>query len=271
MTLAASTPGARARRSLKRALGRLSVGAPTGCTMLIYHRVGGGSPDERDLDVVDFEQQLDELARHDVVGLDEALDRLENGDDSPSVVLTFDDGFRDVYTHAWPRLSEAGLPFTLYLSTAFIGGTMHWDGSTAKAAGPALDWDQIGEMAASGLVTVGAHTHHHVRPEALTADELELCDAAIESRLGERPQHFTYPWGIVVPRIESELRRRYRSTSTGLLGRNKPGVDFTQLRRVPVRGTDPIEFFRAKLRGALWPERTYAGVVATAKLSGVRA
>jgi peptidoglycan/xylan/chitin deacetylase (PgdA/CDA1 family) len=239
--------------------------------MLIYHRVGGGSPDERDLDVRDFEAQLAELVAHDVVSLDAALDRLENGDDSPSVVLTFDDGFRDMYEHAWPRLRDAGLPITLYLATAFMGGSMQWEGSTAKADGAALDWQQIEEMASSGLVTVGAHTHNHVRPEHLAVEELESCDQAIERHLGTRPRHFTYPWGIPVPQVEPELRRRYRSASTGQLGRNVPGADLARLRRVPVRRTDPIGFFRAKLRGSLVPERTYATIVTAAKRSGVRA
>lgn len=258
------------RRGLKVALGLLPGAQPSGCTVLIYHRVGGGSVDERDLSLADFQAQLDVLARHDVVSLDDALDRLERGDASPCVVLTFDDGFRDVHENAWPRLLEEGLPITLYLATAFLGGTMHWDGSTAKGPGPALSWDQVTEMAASGLVTVGAHTHHHVRPERLTVQELEDCDVAIESHLGERPRHFTFPWGIPVPRMEDELRRRYRSVSSGGLGRNMPGTDFMRLRRVPVRRTDPIGFFRAKLRGELRPERAYATVVAAAKSGGLR-
>jgi peptidoglycan/xylan/chitin deacetylase (PgdA/CDA1 family) len=258
------------RRGVKGLLGRLPGGRASGCTLLIYHRVGGNSVDERDLSVSDFEAQLDELSGHDVLSLDAALDRLDGGDGSPSVVLTFDDGFRDVYDNAWPRLRASGLPFTLFLATAFVGGTMHWDGSTARAAGPALDWGQIERMASSGLATVGAHTHHHVRPERLTVDELEECDATIESRLGRRPRHFTYPWGIPVPSVEGELRRRYRSASTGRVGRNVPGVDFARLCRVPVRRTDPIRFFQAKFRGSLVPERAYGQVVAAAKLSGLR-
>ncbi|CCG01325.1 putative polysaccharide deacetylase [Blastococcus saxobsidens DD2] len=259
------------RTGLKRVLGAVPGREASGCTVLIYHRVGGGSPDERDLAVADFEAQLDELASHDVLRLDDALDRIERGDTSPSVVLTFDDGFRDVYEHAWPRLREARLPSTLYLATAFVGGTMHWDGSTAKAAGPALEWAHIEEMASTGLVTVGAHTHNHARPELLTTEELDFCDSAIEERLGTRPRHFAYPWGVAVPRMEEELRRRYRSSVTGELGRNQPGVDLARLRRVPVRRTDPIGFFRAKLRGSLGPEKAYAGMVALAKRSGARA
>jgi peptidoglycan/xylan/chitin deacetylase (PgdA/CDA1 family) len=260
------------RQTLKAALARgiPTLRRPAGATLLIYHRVGGGSPDERDLQPDDFGRQLDVLAEHDVVPLDDALDRLDVGDDSPSVVLTFDDGFADVHEHAWPQLRARGVPFTLYLATSFLGATMHWDGSTAKAAGPALSWEQVAEMVASGLCTVGNHTHRHVRPEHLTSAELDECSAAIDERLGVVPRHFAYPWGVPVPAMTDELATRFRSACTGALGRNRPGTDRIALRRLPVRRTDPLPFFRAKLRG-LGAERAYAGLVRGAKAVGVRA
>ena len=107
-----------------------------------------------------------------------------HGDETPSVVLTFDDGFRDVFENAWPMLRDRELPFTIYLASAYVGGTMHWDGSTAKAAGPALTWDQLAEMVGSGLCTIGNHTHSHVRPELLTEAELDRCSTEIEQHLG---------------------------------------------------------------------------------------
>jgi peptidoglycan/xylan/chitin deacetylase (PgdA/CDA1 family) len=260
------------RVRIKQGLARCARSRPArGATVLIYHRVGGGSPDERDLSPEDFARQLDVLSRHDVVSLDTAVDRLAAGDDAPTVVLTFDDGFGDVYRHAWPLLSQRRVPFTLYLATAFVGGTMHWDGSTAKAAGPALDWAQVEEMHRSGLCTVGNHTHRHVLPGRLSVDELDACSTAIEARLGERPAHFAYPWGLPVPRMDTALGARFRTAATGQLGRNLPGTDLLRLRRVPVRRTDPPDFFRAKLTGRLGPERAYAAVVATAKRVGARA
>jgi len=90
----------------------------------------------------------------------------------------------------------------------------------------------------------------------------------IEDRLGVTPRHFTYPWGILVPHIEDELRQRFRSASTGDLGRNLPAVNRMRLRRVPVRRTDPDKFFAAKLAGGLGPERAYAAIVSTAKAIG---
>jgi peptidoglycan/xylan/chitin deacetylase (PgdA/CDA1 family) len=257
---------------LKRRLAKLPDAQPAvGATLLIYHRVGGGSVDERDVAVSDFAAQLDELSRHDVVSLDVAIDRLERGDSAPSVVLTFDDGFADVYDHAWPVLHSRALPFTLYLATAYVDGTMHWDGSTAKVAGPGLTWRQLDKMIESGLCTVGNHTHSHVRPERLDADELDTCNRLVEQQLGVTPRHFTYTWGVAVPRMEAELRRRFRSASTGELGRNLPGDDLMRLRRVPVRRTDPLEFFRAKFSGQLRAERAYQRLVAAAKLAGLRA
>lgn len=243
----------------------------TGLTVLIYHRVGGATRDERDVGTDAFRQQMRVLARHRVVHLDEALRELEVGDDRPKVVITFDDGFADVETTALPILIDHGLPFTLYLATAYVGGTMHWDGSTATAAGPALTWDQVAAVTASGLCTLGNHTHSHARPEKLDRYELDQCSKEVESRLGMTPQHFAYPWGIAVPTMEAALRARFRSAVTGELGRNHPTSDPLQLRRVPVRGSDPLHFFEAKLSGSLLPERAYGAIVRVAKGVGFHA
>lgn len=255
------------RRTLKHALAPLdAVGGPArGATILIYHRVGGGSADERDLPVGSFERQLDHLAEHRVVHLDAALDALAQGDDRPHVVLTFDDGFADVHDHAWPLLRERGLPFTLYVSTRYVGATMHWEGSTASDAGPGLSWEQLAELAGSPLCTLGNHTHGHVRPDELTVEEVDRCTAELARRLGQVPRHFAYPWGVPVPAMVPALRRRFRSAATGRVGRNLPGLDPMTLARVPVRGSDPDGFFRAKLASTLRAERTYDVVVRTAK------
>jgi peptidoglycan/xylan/chitin deacetylase (PgdA/CDA1 family) len=262
------------RRTLKRGLAAaarpavLARRVPSGTTLLIYHRVGGGTPDERDLPATDFEAQVDELTRHRVVSLDTALDELAAGDDAPKIVLTFDDGFADVHTTAWPLLRDATLPFTLYVTTAYVDGTMHWPGSTSKHPGPALTWRQLEELAGSDLVTIGNHTHTHARPEKLTAAELDTCSELLQARLGLVPAHYCYTWGLPVPQARDLLSARFRSAATGNVGRNRPGADLLELARVPVRGTDPIGFFRAKLTGGLGPELAYERLVRIAKRLG---
>ena len=259
------------RESVKRGLAVLPGGRPSGSTLLIYHRVGGGSRDELDVGTDQFREQVDALGDQEVSSLDDAWTALRRGDPRHRVVLTFDDGFADVYVNAWPLLRERGLPFTIYLTTAYVGGRMRWEGSTAKEQGaPGLSWDQLREMVGSGLCTIGNHTHTHVRPEQLTTKELDRCSELVEQRLGVTPRHFAYTWGIPVPRLERQLAERFATCSTGQLGRNHPGADPLRLTRVPVRRTDPLGFFRAKLRGDLLPERLYGGLVTAAKGAGMR-
>ena len=68
-------------------------------------------------------RRLEILARgrYNVLPLSEALQRLEK-DDLPhrAVVLTFDDGFHDFYSVAFPMVESFGYPVTLYLTTYYV-------------------------------------------------------------------------------------------------------------------------------------------------------
>lgn len=260
------------RSGIKHLLAFGPGGAPArGATLLTYHRVGGGTGDELDLPVNHLTAQLDHLVAggHDVVSLDAALDRLDAGDDRPSVVLTFDDGFADVHLRGWPLLRERALPFTLYLTAGLVGGRLRWEGSTAQSQGePALTWDQVAEMHETGLCTVGNHTWDHPGPDEVDLAQLDRCSNQIERRLGTRPAHFAWTWGVEVPALVPGVRERFRSAATGRLGRNLPDADRHALRRVPVRRSDPASFFAAKLRGDLRAERSYDRLVTAAKTAG---
>ncbi|MFD0276104.1 polysaccharide deacetylase family protein [Kitasatospora sp. NPDC127111] len=230
-----------------------------GATVLVYHRIGGGNPDEPDVATADFTAQADlpaELPPGRVVPLDEALDRIEASRCTPGTVLTFDNGFADVYDNAWTLPRERGLPFTVYLVSGHVGGEMRWEGSIAKTSG------------------APGPSRGHARPEPLGTAEPDACNDDVEQHLGVRSRHYAYTWGVPVPPMEPALRARCRTAATGEVGRNTPGADPVRLCRMPVRPvrrTDPIDFLRAKLYGRLIPERAYARIVATAKAVGARA
>lgn len=63
---------------------------------------------------------LDELARHPAFT---GRGRRNSGadDDRPMAVVTFDDGYRDVYRNAFPLLKRKGIPFTVYVVTDLVG------------------------------------------------------------------------------------------------------------------------------------------------------
>ena len=260
------------RRAAKQALALLRHvdRAPlTGATLLIYHRVGGGTGDELDLPAQAFADQLDALdaGGHDVVPLDTALDRLDGGDRQPSVVLTFDDGFADVGETVLPilRAARAALHGLPGCRTRRRGHGMGRVRVGQPGGAPALTWSQVEELSDSGLCTIGNHTHSHATPLSMSVDELDRCSHEIERRLGAPPSHFVWTWGVEVDHLLPAVRQRFRSAATGTVGRNQPGDDLHRLRRVPVRATDPPAFFRAKLQGTLQGERAYGAAVRIAK------
>ena len=99
----------------------------------------------------DFRRRLRLLreANCNVLGLGEALKRLEDGSLPPrSVVLTFDDGFVDFYRLAWPMLREFGFPATLYLTTHYMLQNVPvfdpaLDYLLWKGRGQRLDWPEM--------------------------------------------------------------------------------------------------------------------------------
>jgi peptidoglycan/xylan/chitin deacetylase (PgdA/CDA1 family) len=78
-----------------------------------------------------FEEQMEFVARHfRVVPLDEVVDRLRDGrqPEPGSLVITFDDGFRNNLTHASPVLAARRLPAIIYLTTSLVDGDPRFAG-----------------------------------------------------------------------------------------------------------------------------------------------
>ena len=73
-----------------------------------------------------FERHLDAIGRHfQFVSLDDIGDRLERGVPfaRPVAAVTFDDGYRDVYEHAFPTLKRKGIPATVFVVTDLVDGS----------------------------------------------------------------------------------------------------------------------------------------------------
>jgi peptidoglycan/xylan/chitin deacetylase (PgdA/CDA1 family) len=94
--------------------------------IVMYHGVVRQPPPVFDwcqLDETRFEEEIAFLSQqYSVIPLAEAVDRLSRGLPLPqrAVALTFDDGFRNVYTTAHPILERYRVPATVFLVTSLI-------------------------------------------------------------------------------------------------------------------------------------------------------
>ncbi len=105
-----------------------------------------------------------------------------------SVLLSFDDGYDDFYTEAYPILKKYNLKSILFLPTGLVGNTGY------------LSWSQIEEMNNSGLVLFANHTWSHKAMSAKDADvqmEITTADNELRSHNLDNPKIFAYPYGTV--------------------------------------------------------------------------
>ncbi len=230
-----------------------------GITVLLYHRTGAGTGSLVDLEPTTFAAQLAYLADHaEVITLDDAAERLRtghSGNDLPTVVLTFDDGTVDFTDQTVPLLVRYGLPATLYVATAFVD-----EGRTWPDGCPSASWAGLRDALATGLVSIGSHTHEHRlldrAPLDEVSDDLDRSIELIGDELGVEARHFAYPKALA-PRADIEALVRARFVTAALAG-NRANVagaaDLHLLGRTPVQTTDAGPFFRQKVAGGMRAE-----------------
>jgi peptidoglycan/xylan/chitin deacetylase (PgdA/CDA1 family) len=235
-----------------------------------------------DLPAEQFDEQMAMLAAsYRVLSLAEAVDELTSPSGwavpggefvvsaTPGVVVTFDDGTDDFVDVAVPILVRHGIPATLYAATEFIDAGMGFPWGATPAS-----WAGLREAVATGLVSVGSHTHTHRLLDRLPGGEVaEDLDRSIEligGQLGVTPVDFAYPKAVAgSPAAEIEVRRRFRSAALARSRVNRPGrTDVHRLWRTPVQRSDDATRFAAKASGGLRLEGEARAVAARVRYRG---
>ncbi|GAC1621243.1 MAG: hypothetical protein NVS4B7_13100 [Ktedonobacteraceae bacterium] len=205
-----------------------------------------------------FGQQLDYLKQqgYATITFNQLFDALYYGGPLPQhpIILSFDDGYDDVYKFAYPMLKAHGFGGMFYIITGKIGWVSY------------LNWHQIKTMFANGM-QIGSHTIHHVDmgqlvtySEALAQHELQKSQAVLTQHLGISIQQFCYPSGEPFRSGSWEARQQIvkllaadgyvgATTDPGLSGSYQSSLAPFALLRIRVDGRSTLQFFKNSL---LW-------------------
>ena len=167
--------------------------------ILTYHRFSKDCSSPLCVSSSFFERQMKYLKENDfhVISPADLLAFLKYKQGLPkkSVMITMDDGYRSVYTYAYPILKKYGFTATLFVYTDFVG--------VSKMA---VTWDQLREMKADGF-SIGSHTIYHsdltVAGDgeseadwlARIKQELYGSKKIIDQKLGQDTYVLAYPYG----------------------------------------------------------------------------
>ncbi|HTL48439.1 MAG TPA: polysaccharide deacetylase family protein [Verrucomicrobiae bacterium] len=230
-------------RGLYPSLKRRAVQSPE-VRILCYHAITAEKADYMNVSPENFRDQMKALAEegYRTVPLDYFFG--SGGKVERPIVITFDDGYRDNCTDAWPIMKEFGMTGTIFCVSGKIGGDKY------------LDRQQIREMAAAGF-QFGSHTVTHPRlhqtPKEQKKEELSASKEALQAILGKKVDYFCYPYGQYDQDCLELLKEcGYRGACSNAPGANEPGriANPYLLKRTEIGGFDTLEDFKMKVAGA---------------------
>lgn len=171
--------------------------------ILMYHSVGDNQIDFTVSEKM-FEKQMRYLRDHkfDVVSLDTMIMLWEKDDIPPKTVsITFDDGYLDNYTCAYPILTKYGFSATIFVTTGLID-RLH---SVRGVDFHIMNDTHLCELDTSGFVQIEPHSVTHPKLKHCSRDEIwyELTESKryLETLLKKECRYFAYPYGAYSPEV----------------------------------------------------------------------
>jgi peptidoglycan/xylan/chitin deacetylase (PgdA/CDA1 family) len=215
--------------------------------VIMYHKVEPSVMLRADtVSPENFKRQMEYLRQkgYQVILLDDLVTGIKSGRRFArnSVVLTFDDGYANNYTHAFSILREYQFPVTIFISPDFIGKEGF------------LDWRQIHEMRAGGI-RYGSHGMSQAYLPDVDREEqiyeITRSKEILQDRLKEPIDHFCYPVGGFTDDVKKIIYEAgYEAALTTNRGHDRRNRDLFEIKRIR------------------FSDKDVSGLVLWAKLSG---
>lgn len=230
----------------------VNQGSMVNVPILNYHMVG-------DLSIAlcisadGFDQQMKYLFDNGYTTItpDQLLAHMKYGKPLPEkpVMITFDDGYLDNYTTAYPILKKYEQKAVFFLITGYIGVDPRF-----------MNWQQAKEMSDNGM-SMQAHTVNHVNLTKLAPEEAyrELAESkrTLEEELGKPVRYLAYPEGGVNKSVAQLAKTAgYRGAFSVRFGEASSNSDSLAIERIPIfRSAKTFRSFFLRLNAAPVLER----------------
>lgn len=223
---------------------------------LTYHRIGPSVRDPFCVSSTDFEAQVRQLAESGrAVSLEQLVAFVQGRAEMPAdaCLITIDDGMISTLTEALPILERWKVPAVAFVTSSLIGRS--WDGPSERY----MNWDELRQLAASGLVAIGSHAHTHRSLGLMSPDEAiheaRQSREMLSQQLGRNVTVFAYPFGTrsdFNDTTERLLREAgYTLAFNSVHGAIVPGMDLISLPRIKIEGGESLRMFSLASRGAM--------------------
>jgi peptidoglycan/xylan/chitin deacetylase (PgdA/CDA1 family) len=204
----------------------------------MYHYINDEEPHKSRLGVSpkSFERQMRFLKEHNynVTPLAELVGLIKYKKKIPhkTVAITFDDGYLDNYTNGFPILKKYNLPATFFVVINRIGKRLGND--------EYMNWQQIKELANSGLITIGSQSMNHPNLSEIDSREelgYEIFESKkiLEGALQKKVNFFSYPFGgINLAARDLAVEAGYEACLGTNFPRGRPADDIYALKRLRI-------------------------------------
>lgn len=219
--------------------------------ILLYHRIGPVVHDDKWTTPTALRAHLAALKAYGYTAItaQDMLNYVTGASTPPAkpVWITFDDGYENFLTEAYPILSDPAIdmPVTCFIITGCVGQTNEWEGTLPIVN--YLTWEQITALWATGRVDFQSHSHTHPNliyyPVESLQDQLAVSRQELESRLGTTVRFIAWPYGEdnATTRAAAEAAG-YFAGLTALGGVETNSLDLWALRRIEIDPQISVEY-----------------------------
>jgi peptidoglycan/xylan/chitin deacetylase (PgdA/CDA1 family) len=199
--------------------------------ILMYHSIDNNdNVTKLSVSPKSFARQMEFLSKnnYNVVPLEKVVSYIKKKEKPPqkTIAITLDDGFYNNYQYAYPVLKKYNMPATIFIIVNRVGNPGF------------LNWEEIKEMADSGIVEIGSHTKVHFwllgSDDRFLQDEVAGSKKILEEKLGRKINSFCYPMGAFDAKSEKAVEDAGYACAVSTSPRGVAPDDIYALKRIRV-------------------------------------